>query len=309
VNPPAVDPIPHISICICTFRRPDLLQRLFAALPRLDDGGGRLTFSCVVVDNDPSGSARATVEAFRASAGLDVVYAIEPERGFAAVRNRTLDLARGDCIAFIDDDEAPEPGWLVHLLDTLRSTGSDGVLGPVRPYFPTPPPAWVLRGRLCDRPAHPTGMAMPWDKCRTGNVLFKRAIVTGGIRFDPAFARGGEDVDFFRRACARGHRFVWCEEAAVYEVVPPERVTKAYFLRRALLQGAISLSYSLGNGGWAARARVGGVAFTALVVYALALPALAAGGFHHVMKYLIKGAHHLGRLSALCGVQLVRERP
>ena len=304
-----MNPIPHITICVCTFRRPDLLQRLFTALARLEDGGGRLTFSCVVVDNDPAGSARLIVEAFRASTALEVVYAVEPERGFAAVRNRTLDLARGDGIAFIDDDEAPEPTWLVRLLDTLQATGADGVLGPVRPFFPTPPPDWVLRGRLCDRPIHPTGMTMPWDKCRTGNVLFRRAIVTGGIRFDPAFARGGEDVDFFRRACARGHRFVWCEEAAVYEVVPPERVTKAYFLRRALLQGAISLSYSLGGGGWGARARVGGVALAALVLYLLALPVLALSGFHRVMKYLIKSAHHLGRLSALCGVQLIQERP
>ena len=41
---------------------------------------------------------------------------------------------------------------------------------------------------------------------------------------------------------------------------------------------------------------------------ALALPLLLLGGFHLVMKYLIKGSHHLGRLSALAGICSVRKR-
>jgi len=38
----------------------------------------------------------------------------------------------------------------------------------------------------------------------------------------------------------RGHAFVWCNEAVVYEVVPPVRWRRTFMLRRALLRGKVS---------------------------------------------------------------------
>jgi glycosyltransferase involved in cell wall biosynthesis len=307
MNPPP--PSRSVSICICTFRRAELLRRLLQAVAKLETGNGAFDFSCVVVDNDEGGSARPVVEAFIRETGLPVAYDIEPRRNFALVRNRVVSLSQGDFIAFIDDDEVPVPEWLAKLLETQEHYGADGVLGPVRPYFDNPPPRWILRGKLCDRPVHPTGMVMKWSQSRTGNVLLKRSLFAeGGLQFDPAYATGGEDVDFFKRAMAAGHRFVWCEEAPAYELVPPERCRKSYFLKRGLLQGRISLKYATDKLTLGARLRIGLHSALALVLYAIALPVLFLGGFHLVMKYLIKGSHHLGRIFALFGVKLISQR-
>jgi succinoglycan biosynthesis protein ExoM len=302
-------PASHIGVCLCTFRRPRLLRRLLERLSLQQTGNGTLAHSCVVVDNDDAHSAAEVVQEFQRSRKLAVTYESETARNFAVVRNRAVQSAQGDFIAFIDDDEIPGEDWLLRLLETVHHHDCDGALGPVRPYFETPAPRWLDRSGLCERPAHPTGMMLHWSQMRTGNALLRRDIFEpGGIWFDPAFRTGGEDVDFFKRAQAAGRRFVWCEEAPAYELVPPERMRLAYHLRRALLQGVISLKYELGRGRPVDRTLVGLKSATALIVYTLALPFLLCAGFHRFVRCLVKACHHLGRFSALCGLPIIQER-
>ena len=306
--------VPHVCVGICTFQRSELLLRLLEGLTRLQttataSGEPNFTLSAVVVDNDATGSARPVVESFLAQNPLAITYEIEPERNFALVRNRVTALAKGDFLAFIDDDEVPAPEWMLNLLATQTQSNADGVLGPVRPYFDVEPPSWIKKGKLCDRPVHPTGMILNWSQTRTGNALLRTEIFQErGLQFDPAFAIGGEDVDFFKRAIGNGCRFVWCEEAPAYELVPPARLRKSYFLKRALLQGQVSLRYAGARLTLGMRARVAMRSLIALFVYASLLPVLALGGFHRVMKYLIKISHHSGQVLAAAGIRPTQQR-
>jgi len=297
----------HITVCICTFRRLKLLRRLLEALEKQAANG--FTFSCVVVDNDAAASAQTLAEEFRRRRNFEITYDIESERNFAVVRNHAVRLATGDYIAFIDDDEVPVDSWLAELHAAMHRFNADGVLGPVRPAFDSDPPAWIKQGRLCERPAHPTGMELKWQQTRSGNVLLKKKIFDADkIQFDPAFRTGGEDVDFFRRAVKKGNRFVWCEEAAAYEWVSPERCRKSYFLKRALLQGRISLKYATEKPTLGAQLQVGVKSAVAILGYTLMLPFLCFFGLGIVMKYLVKNCHHVGRLSALMGLPIGQER-
>src|SRR5262245_61444862 len=101
----------HISVCVCTYRRPAMLQRLLHSL----DGqeiAGRFSFSITVVDNDESGSAQATVRAFGSSSKIPISYLVEPRQSICRARNLAISHSTGNLIAFIDDDEFPEPDWL-----------------------------------------------------------------------------------------------------------------------------------------------------------------------------------------------------
>ena len=101
-----------ISICVCTYRRAERLALLLADLCAQDTPIAEV----VVVDNDATESARAVVEARRAAGcPFRLIYAIQPERNIALTRNRTVELASGEWLAFIDDDERAEPGWLAAL--------------------------------------------------------------------------------------------------------------------------------------------------------------------------------------------------
>ncbi|MEN9419486.1 MAG: hypothetical protein RI988_3106 [Pseudomonadota bacterium] len=303
-----------IDVCVCTCRRPQRLARLLEALADQDAAGGRLTWSVIVVDNDPAGSAQPVVEAFaaRRMAGATpaLSYAHEPVPNIARARNRACALATAEFVAMIDDDELPEPQWLVRMLDTLQAQRAEGVLGPVRPRYEATPPAWVLRGGFCERPGHATGTPLRRPRqMRTGNVLIRRAVLraeaetaTGTGPFDEALGRsGGEDTDFFRRRLARGDAYVWCDEAPVWEAVPADRLTRRYFLRRAWLRGAVNARRVRLFSPDAARS------LAAALAYTLALPLLwpRQDLFMHA---LVRDCDHLGKLLALCGLPLVRER-
>jgi succinoglycan biosynthesis protein ExoM len=293
--------IDEITVCVCSYRRPELLKRLLAALAG-QRTEGRFTFRCAVVDNDTLASGHAVVESFRSAHPVPIRYAVEPARNIALARNRALSLVEGKFVAFIDDDEVPREDWLLQLWHTLHRYHADAVLGPVRPYFEAQPPSWIVRSRICERSSHETGRMLHWRQTRTGNVLLRTAIIVeDGVRFDPAYAAGGEDVDFFRRAASAGKKFVWCEEAPAYELVPEVRQRRRYFLKRAFLQGRVSLKYATERQSALEKARVAVKAFTAMIVYTCALPFLFLLGQHVGMKYLIKDCHHIGRLLALLG--------
>lgn len=292
----------HISVCICTFKRPNLLKRLLAELDR-QQTEGLFNYSVVVSDNDYKQSAEQVVSDFSSATSLLTTYCVEPEQNIALARNKALENAKGDFIAFIDDDEFPVKNWLCNLFKTCEAYGVDGVFGPVKAYFEHEPPQWVTKGRFFERPTHDTGYKMDGAEMRTGNVLFRREIL-GRINraFRSEFGTGSEDVDFFGRMLKKGCSFVWCDEAVVYEVVPPSRCRRGYLLRRALLRGSTFPNRS------SDRMRNLAKSVVAVPIYTLALPVLALSGQHRFIMYLIKLFDHTSRILAFLGWKLVRER-
>jgi glycosyltransferase involved in cell wall biosynthesis len=292
--------MPHISVCICAYKRPHFLKRLLDALGGLDSG--RLfTHSIVVVDNDRAQSSQAVVTAFAAVSSVPVSYCVQPQQNIALARNTAIEHAKGDFIAFIDDDEFPTRGWLLHLFETCTRYEADGALGPVKPHFEDVPPAWVLDGGFYHRPTHPTGFVIDWRTGRTGNLLIDRRILAAEAEpFRPEFL-SGEDTDFFRRVIAKGRMFVWCNEAVVYETVPAGRWRRTFMLRRALMRGRMSLLHPTG--------RLLAIAKSVIAVpaYLAALPFALVAGQSRFMVCLVKLFDHAGRLLALFGLNPVRE--
>ena len=296
-----MEPVPHTSVCICTFRRSELLRLLLRNLAS-QKTDGLFTYSIVIVDNDCSQSSRQIVIEFQDSSRVDVAYCVEPEQNIALARNRALANATGSFVAFIDDDESPQQDWLLQLFRTCKTYNVDGVLGPVVPRFESIPPAWVRKGRFCERPTHTTGFIIDETEGRTGNLLLKRTILDGnGSNFRPQFGSGGEDRDFFRRMIRSGRIFVWCNEAAVYETIPARRWKRRFMIRRALLRGKMAANK---------QTSLRGVSKSLLAVmgYTISLPILFLLSHHLFMKYLIKTCDHTGMLLAFVGINPVREK-
>jgi glycosyltransferase involved in cell wall biosynthesis len=220
---------------VATYDRPDGLARL---LDGLRDQRTDAAMRVVVVDNNPAGPCRAMAEAQAPCFALGLRYVVEPERGITYARNSCV-AAAGDDVAFVamlDDDEVPDPGWLAALLGVQRETDADIVTGPVVPYFPTAAPAWVRDGGFFDRPRYETGHRLP--HAHTHNVLARRAVFVETGPFDNRFAlTGGEDLEFFRRAAARGFSIVWADDAPVQEWIPASRTTAEWLLRRSYRGG------------------------------------------------------------------------
>jgi len=235
--PEPVRDMPSVAICVATHRRPLGLERLIKGLDSLEfTRCSPRTATIIVVDNDPAKSAEKTCDALRDASRWPIEYVSEPRRGIPFARNACVIAARrlgAELLAFIDDDEVPEPAWLDHLMLVMHDTGASIVTGPVLPAFDGAVPEWITRGGFFDRERHRTGTFQ--DRAVTGNVLLRTGLLASmPTPFDERRPlSGGTDTHLFRRLIMDGHRIAWAEEAIVHEFNPPARLTAKWLMRRS----------------------------------------------------------------------------
>jgi succinoglycan biosynthesis protein ExoM len=293
-----VPPGDGVDICICTYRRHSVVATLgsIAALVPIDG----LSLRVIVVDNDVTTSARATVLEASASLGLTCRYVHAPAHNISIARNAALDASEAHLVAFVDDDEIATPGWVAALIARQRETGAAIMLGPVNAVYGDGP-TWL---RLADlhsiRPVIRVGGVIATGY--SSNVLLDRAAMTEamrGLRFDPAFGRsGGEDTVYFNQLHRMGARIAYAEAAVVHEAVTPQRARLRWLLKRAFRAGQ-SHAWTLTGAGrgkpWMMTLAVAKCAFCAACAVGRA-PSAA-----HWRRYAVRAALHAGVLSRLAG--------
>jgi succinoglycan biosynthesis protein ExoM len=294
----------NISVCIATFRRPDRLLALLEDLTRQE----LLPDEVVIVDNDAAESARPVVEQRRAAGTpFALHYDVQPQRNIARTRNRTVALASGQWLAFVDDDERAPAAWLRQLMEFARDQGADGVLGPVVPVVPQSAPAWIRRGRFYDFPRMATGGVVPLNRMRFGNVLLRgEPLRAQPGPFDESYGlMAGEDGDLLVRMVIAGAKVLWCDEAIVHEPVEQSRQSLHWLLQRAYGGGQEfarkSISRRYGPVGPLKGVQLFVRALAQLLV-ALALVACTLPlGRHRAAHWLTRAAANFGKLSVLWG--------
>lgn len=255
-----------VTIGICTCNRDNFLAELLASLKQIDLGTlAPQAVAVVVVDNRPNDATRAVCETAAATLPVRLRYVAEPEPGISPARNRVVaeTLAAGaEWLAFIDDDDWPEPDWLRQLLERQAVTGADVVMGNSKREVPSDASA-SARTRLSQ---HEVTDDLPvWDRyglprrLATHNVLIRRSVLERmnaiGPVFDPSFAlMGGGDADFFCRAKLAGASFARAERSFINYRLPAERLTTNGLIRRrfkkGVSQGILARRYVTGGKRW-----------------------------------------------------------
>lgn len=224
----------RITIAIPSYKRPEQLAALLAALPDRIAETVDATIDVLVVDNDPAGSAREPVE----EAPMGIRYAHETAPGISAVRNRALDECRdSDLLAFLDDDEIPLAGWLSSLVEVWREYGSSAVAGRVISVFHGDTDPWVIASGTFRRKERVTGEIM--HTAAAGNLLLDmQQVRRSGTRFEDSLGlSGGEDTLFTRQLVDSGGTIVWCNESAAEDYVVASRLTRDWAKQRAFSSG------------------------------------------------------------------------
>lgn len=230
---------PRVAVCVATYRRPEGLRALLKSLDALLFNGTAPHVEIIVVDNSPDAPATERLGTLDALSRWPLTYVIEPVRGIVAARNRALETvpAEVDFIAFLDDDEVVDPGWLSALLATSNKFGATAVQGPVIPDYEAPPKVWMED--LGIYRLGPFEDGAPRSSAATNNVLIDASFIRAqGLRFDPRFnITGGEDEEFFGRLKLKGGSIVASAEATVHDVIPAVRMTFSWAARRAFRKG------------------------------------------------------------------------
>lgn len=230
----------NITVILCTYNRCGSLATALesAAALTLPES---VQWEILVVDNNSKDRTRDVVEKFCNSHPGRFRYMFEPQPGKSHALNAGIREARGEVLAFMDDDVTVEPTWLQHLTAALHDRTWAGTGGRILPARSFSPPRWLtLEGpyemgtvlalfdmgpevRQLDQPPFGTNMAFRRE-------MFEKY---GDFRTDLGPSPGSEireeDTEFGRRLMAAGERLRYEPSALVYHGVPEQRLKKAYF--------------------------------------------------------------------------------
>lgn len=235
-----------------------MLRRVLAAVAEIELGElDPSSVEVVVVDNAPDGEARSICQEIGADLPFGLRFVEEAERGISCARNAAVRAALNngaDFIAFIDDDDYPDPDWLLQLIEQQSETGADIVGGAWRFPIQAALPDWLAETPLFSKwqPGRFTYYGVPRGM-GTFNVLLSRQILERLGSEGPVFAHefsftGGGDRDLFIRAKKRGASFTLASRSVVNRDFEPERLTLAGAIKRAFRFGASTITMARRHG-------------------------------------------------------------
>lgn len=255
---------PRLTVVVCTRNRSTLLGDACAALLEVEPPRGG--WEVVIVDNGSTDDTPEVAAEVRSRAPELVRVVEEPVVGLSAARNRGVAEARGELIAFLDDDAFPAPQWLVALAAAFENEEAVACAGgPVEPLLDGELPVWF------------TGRFLPyltvWDLGskvidlryneypRGANISFRASAFERFGGFSPRLGRTGrsllscEEIELCLRLERGGLRTVYVPEARVRHTTPVDRLTPAWMERRFAAQGRSEAIIDWAHGGLQGLAR------------------------------------------------------
>ena len=229
-----------ISIVIATYNRAALLCE---CLRHLADQRFEAEDEVVVVDNGSADDTPRTIEVSRQRFPVRLRHLTESRPGKSHALAAAVTAAKGDVLAFTDDDVTVDPLWLGTIRRIMRDSNAALVGGPVFPRWEEAPPSW-LRFETAEfsRLAAPLGLLNYGPVSlelgpRTvlgSNMAVRRTPINkvGGFARHLGKLRGtlqsGEDHELCQRVQAAGYSAVYCPELRVVHWVPARRMRASY---------------------------------------------------------------------------------
>lgn len=225
---------PFVSVIVSTHERPEQLRLCLHSLMSLHYPA----YEIIIVDNAPATQATARLIEQNYHDVSRVRYIREDRQGASLARNRGILAARGEILAFTDDDVVVDRYWLIELVRSF-SVADDVVCvtGLTMPLeLETPAQFWFeeygefskcVTQRIFDMSEHHPEMPLyPYTAGQFGSSVstaFAAAFLQSVNGFDPALgpgvpARAGEDLAIFFQAVMQGHTLVYTPASLLYHL-------------------------------------------------------------------------------------------
>lgn len=238
-----------ISVVVCTYKRPNLLKNILGLLEK--QSVDNADFEIIVVDNNSQDDTERVVQRAIDLGNKKIRYVVEEKRGITHARNKGIREAKGELIAFTDDDCLIPDNWIIRLYTSIKETNAAMVGGRIKSLWKCDRPSWITEKKQ-------DGVLINWDLGDerkeiklssntpfpfTANLMFKAELVRkigyfkSCVKGEGGGTFGSEDIEFCLRALKSGERIMYEPNATVQHPVHPERLNKSYFRKRYFCGG------------------------------------------------------------------------
>jgi len=200
-------------------------------------------YEIIVVDNNSKDNTSQIVSDFIHFGNL--IYVLETSPGLSYARNRGLKEAKGEYIAYIDDDARADKKWLGTALQVLEHRDIDCLGGPYHPFYSISKPSWFMDRyeirSLGDMPKflrkgeYISGSNMIWRKSSLmsiGGFDVGAGVVGNQLRL-------GEETGAIDKLwiTANNPKLFFSPELIIYHWVPEFKMSVTYRLKRRFAEG------------------------------------------------------------------------
>lgn len=236
-----------ISAVICTHNRSGYLVKAIQSL--VEQSLAPENYEIIVVDNCSTDDTKDIVEAFVESHSIQYIY--ESRLGLCHARNTGWQHARGQYVAYLDDDAIACPDWLENIIVAFSIvTPRPGCIGGmVKPIWEKPRPIWLPDHlALCltvldwsDTPGVIADLSQQW--LAGANIAFPKAVLEQLGGFVAGLGRvgknllSGDDIFLEKQIMQAGYSCFYDPRIAVYHHVHASRLAKRWFIDRYYWQG------------------------------------------------------------------------
>ncbi len=236
---------PLLTIVVCTYNRSDWLSGCLSSLESQCDEG---SVEVLVVDNNSSDATSSIAHGFTERL-QNFRYIFEGEQGLSHARNRAIREARGEIVAYIDDDAKAYRDWagvIVKFFETHPD--ASGVGGQHKGFSLVPIPKWFPKEFGSRSLGDETRLLRKGEWISGLNMAFKKSALIGVGGFDTSIGMTGEKVSYGEETqlvlimlrCAM--QIYYCAEMCVDHAILPHKLKLRWLLRSNFANGYDAVS-------------------------------------------------------------------
>jgi glycosyltransferase involved in cell wall biosynthesis len=240
-----VSGVPTISVVICTFNRADLLAAALESVcvQTIDP----CLYEIIVVDNNSMDNTNVVVD-LSCRRHFNIRYYRESQQGLSHARNRGWREARGEYVAYCDDDCRVPEQWLAVAADIIRRVSPGAFGGPYYAFYQSAKPRWFKDSYGSHTHGEEARLLDLNEFLDGGNFFCRRSLLEEFGGFNSALGMSGRKIAFgeetaFLRAVrsSKPQELIYYDpKLYVYHLVAARKMTLGWLIRQRFLDGRYS---------------------------------------------------------------------
>ncbi len=231
-----------VTVIVCTWNRSQLLKKTLESLTR-QIVSPENNFEVIVVDNNSNDDTQYVVETFsKHQPNIQIIYRFEPTQGKQFALNNGISSARGEIIAFTDDDIILPSNWINNIIQAFSDKSLELCGGKTEVSWPkAAPPDWYDYSMSAVVGAIDLGSNRisppPLGYAPAGANLIARKSIFEKIGLFSTDHYRHMDQEFGERCARHGIKIAYEPEIVVFAPIDQKCLTKKYFRRWAFKSG------------------------------------------------------------------------